>query len=411
MLIAFARKALKAKVKKLEKMKKTMQAREEIVKRAHECMEGENRGPKLKPEYVDCIMWKTKEDTKPKGKIGALKERWAECKDFPSPTESIWTPEYERRLEKAQRGDLENYQDTSQFKHAKAVKCTYIRDQSQYLDQSEKSQLLASIFMSMDNERKHEFVATANGIMAGDEPELTCFDYDSDVHVSDSESSSLHLCESSVDGDEEEHNEEQAAEINQVEERTAPQEQEITKRRYTNYCASREEFCRCPWIPVTKAHTCVQCGQSVHAFCLGQNVQGGRCKCARCVEPRGVCESAMELEPFGPPLSPVSSRSSSPLSSHSSTTSEEKSDESDGDKGELSAIQDNMQNIHVVGENEQSDEESGETNEDEFINWELMSVPELQAECKRYKIFDRRMLRKQTLINHLQKKSQKKDNK
>ena len=110
-------------------------------------------------------MWKTKETTKPKGNLKALKERWAECKDFPSPTESVWTQLHEKSLEKAQKGDLGNYKDTSQFKHAKAVKCTYIRDQSQYLDQQEKSQLLASIFMSMDEEGKANFLEMTNDIV------------------------------------------------------------------------------------------------------------------------------------------------------------------------------------------------------------------------------------------------------
>ena len=64
----------------------------------------------------------------------------------------------------------------------------------------------------------------------------------------------------------------------------------------SNHCASAE-FCRCPWVPVTSAHTCTVCKKHVHSFCFGLNIEGGGCKCASCVEPKGVCAHSLMFNP------------------------------------------------------------------------------------------------------------------
>ncbi len=71
MLIVLARKKLKSKAKNLEKLKKTSEDRRAIVERAQAYVAA--GGPKLKPQFVDCIMWKKGQVVRPKGKVMELK--------------------------------------------------------------------------------------------------------------------------------------------------------------------------------------------------------------------------------------------------------------------------------------------------------------------------------------------------
>jgi len=70
---------------------------------------------------------------------------------------------------------------------------------------------------------------------------------------------------------------------------------------YTNHCASGKDLCRCPWIPVSEVHPCINCKNYIHSFCFGSFIEGGKSQCARCVIPNKICDHSMSMKPAGCP--------------------------------------------------------------------------------------------------------------
>jgi hypothetical protein len=402
MLIAFARKKLELKASKLKKRKKKMQQREEIVEKAQNIM-NERGGPKKKEDYQYCLMWKIGQEAKPKGYVNELKALWEKHQHDEPPHKNPWTEKLEHSLLKAERGEINDYRDSAQFKYASAVKCTYIRDQALLLDQSKRAEIIAAIYESMHSEeQRSSCLCLLNSIENGDKVGYTCYDYDSDMEDAEDMDDDLSSFDGSYMG---------------VEDDKEGEESSIDELGDFTKCAS-SELCRCPWIPIASSpHTCFVCHEKVHSFCLGETQDLGVDKCALCVDPNRVCDSARGMEPPSRPTPQIDALEAAIEVIYKETDSNS-SCEDDGN-------QINDCNKFVVSSSPDTDQEfaeemnetslnlqtpsgcedsfgaadDGESTEALILRWSSMDFEKLKAECKKYDIKeDKRITRRDKLI-------------
>ena len=205
-LMSKVRESLVKKRETLQKKKEDIEDRQNLVLLAEAIMDALPPGkdtPARNEDLKKCIMWKKNMKSNPKGNKKALLEQWNACKDDPSPTEQAWTTKHEKQLRDAESGDINDLVKSSQFKHAKAVKCTYIRKQASVLDQSEKAQVLLSLYQSLGEDERAKFKAGLAEIDEEKEVVFNCFDYNSDddsILSSSSDLSTTSSDESSYDG-------------------------------------------------------------------------------------------------------------------------------------------------------------------------------------------------------------------
>ena len=186
MLIAIEMNRMKDKAKKLQKVKDDCLYRAELLESVEDIMDC--GGPRRLYQYKKCIEWKSKKKPGQK-KLAALKAEWEnKYAKADEPPVVIWTTKKEARLQRLERGDIDNIFDNSLFKHARATKCSFLRKQLNLVDLKSQVQLMTDAYQSFPEEFRSLMKRMMDLIDDGKEFNATCFDYDSADEDLDSDS-------------------------------------------------------------------------------------------------------------------------------------------------------------------------------------------------------------------------------